>query len=73
MAVAVKKLDVQVGDLVQVGDHRYDVVSDKVGGVALESAITKTTERLYAERGGRPTTDDEFSQHFGHLPTDGEG
>ncbi len=73
MAVAVKKLDVHVGDLVQIGDRRYDVVSDKAGGVTLEPAITKAADRLRAERGSRPLTADEFDQHFGHLPADGEG
>jgi hypothetical protein len=73
MAVAVKKLDVEVGDLVQIADRRYDVVSDKAGGVALEPVITKTVDRLHAERGSRPLTADEFNEHFGHLPADGEG
>lgn len=49
-----KKLDLEVGDLVEVGERRYDVVSDKAGGVALEPVITKTVERLHAERDGRP-------------------
>jgi hypothetical protein len=61
---------VHVGDVVQVGDRRYDVVSDKAGGVALEPAITKTVDQLHAERGARPLTVDEFDQHFGQLPAD---
>lgn len=73
MAVAVKKLDVTVGDLVQIAQRRYDVVSDKAGGVALEPVITKTAEALHAERGARPLTSDEFDQRFGQLPSDGEG
>jgi hypothetical protein len=70
MAVAVKKLDVHVGDVVPIGDRRYDVVSDKAGGVALELAITKTAEHVHAERGGRPLTPDEFDEQFANLPTD---
>ncbi len=73
MAVAVKKLDVNVGDVVQIGECRYDVVSDEAGGVALEPAITTTADRLQAERGGRLLTTDEFDARFGHLPADGEG
>jgi hypothetical protein len=29
MALAVKKLDIEVGDLVQISGRRYDVVSDR--------------------------------------------
>lgn len=73
MAVAVKKLDLHVGDIVQVGDRRYDVVSDKADGVALEPVITKSVDDLHTESGSRPLTADEFDQHFGHLRADGEG
>ncbi len=73
VGVVVKKLDVKVGDLVEIGERRYDVVSDKAGGVALERVITKTLDRLHAERKGRPLSTDEFDQHFGQRPTDGEG
>jgi len=68
MAVAAKKL--KVGDLVEIGGRKYDIVPDKVGGVALEPAITKTVDELY---GGRPLTEEEFDELFGHLPRDGEG
>jgi hypothetical protein len=34
MAVAVKRLDVNLGDLVEIGGRTYDVVSDTAGGVA---------------------------------------
>jgi hypothetical protein len=73
MAVAVKKLDVALGDVVEIGGRRYDVVSDKVGGVALEPAITSTVAEIHAEHRGRPLSSEEFSEHFGHLPSDGEG
>src|SRR5262245_7313032 len=72
MAVAVKKLDVRVGDVVQIADRRYDVVSDKSGGVALEPAISKTVDELHAERGARALTGEEFDKHFGDLPSDEE-
>ena len=73
MAVDVKKLDVKIGDVVEIGGRRYDVVSDKAGGVSLEPAITQTAAEIDAELGTRPLTSDEFEQHFGHLPSDGEG
>jgi hypothetical protein len=73
MAIAAKKLDVAIGDVVEIDGRRYDVVSDKEGGVTLEPAITMTVAEIHAAHGGRPLTDEEFEQHFGHLPSDGEG
>ena len=73
MAIAVKKLDVQIGDVVEIDERRYDVVSDKQGGVALEPAITKSVAQIHAEHGGRPATQAEFDELFGDLPSDGEG
>ncbi len=71
MAVPPKKLS--IGDLVEVDGRKYDVVSDKAGGVALEPAITKTVDEIHAELGGRRMTTDEFDELFGRLPSDGEG
>ena len=73
MAVAAKKLDVRIGDLVEIEVRSYDVVSDQAGGVALEPAITKTVAELRAERGGRPLSGEEFDEPFGDLTSDGEG
>ena len=73
MAVEVKKLDVRIGDVVEIDGRRYDVVSDKGGGVALEPAITRTVAEIHAEHGGRPLSSEEFEQIFGELPSDGEG
>lgn len=73
MAIAVKKLDLRVGDIVEVGDRRYDVVSDHEGGVALEPAITVTSADLHAKHGTRPATQKEFDDLFGDLPSDDEG
>ncbi len=71
MAVAPKKLS--IGDLVEIDGRKYDVISDKAGGVALEPAITKTVDEIHAELGGRRMTTDEFDELFGRLPSDGEG
>lgn len=73
MAVEVKKLDAHIGDVVEIEGRRYDVVSDKADGVALEPAITKTVDEIHAELGGRRMTTEEFDELFGHLPSDGEG
>ena len=73
MAVGVKKLDVGIGDVVEIDGRRYDVVADKHGGVALEPAITTTVSDLHARHGGRPLTQAEFDERFGDLPSDGEG
>jgi hypothetical protein len=73
MAVTAKKLDVTIGDLVEIDGRRYDVVSDKEGGVTLEPAITMTVAEIHTELGGRALTSEEFEQEFGQLPSDGEG
>jgi hypothetical protein len=73
VAVTTKKLDVKIGDLVEIEGREYDVVSDKHGGVALEPAITKTVADIHAEHGTRPLTPEEFEEHFGGLRSDGEG
>jgi hypothetical protein len=73
MAVEIKKLDVKIGDLVEIGGRRYDVVSDKAGGVALEPVIAQTVAEIHAELGTGQLTSDEFEEHFGRLPSDGEG
>ena len=73
MAVAVKKLDLEIGDVVEIGGRCYDVVSDTVGGVTLEPAITKTVAEIHAEHGGRSLSSEEFEELYGDLPSDGEG
>ena len=73
MAVTAKKLDVKIGDLVEIDGRKYDVVSDEHGGVALEPAITKTVAEIHAEHGERQLSREEFEEVFGHIPSDGEG
>jgi hypothetical protein len=73
MAVAVKKLDVSLGDVVEIDGRRYDVVSDKAAGVTLEPAIAQTVAEIHAEHGGQALSSEEFEHAFGHLPSDGEG
>jgi hypothetical protein len=71
MAAVAKKLS--IGDLVEIDGRQYDVVSDKAGGVALEPAITVFADELHERHGTRPMAPEEFEEHFGHLPSDGEG
>jgi hypothetical protein len=73
MALTAKKLDVKIGDLVEIDGRKYDVVSDEHGGVALEPAITKTVAEIHAEHGERQLSREEFEEVFGHIPSDGEG
>jgi hypothetical protein len=73
MAVTAKKLDVTIGDVVEIAGRRYDVVSDKEGGVTLEPAIARSAAEIFAERGLQPLSDEEFEEHFGYLPSDDEG
>jgi hypothetical protein len=62
MAVEAKKLDVKIGDVVEIDGRRYDVVPDRAGGVTLEPAITVFAEELHERRGTRPLTDQEFDE-----------
>lgn len=73
MAVAPKRLEVQIGDVVEVDGRRYDVVPGASGGVTLEPTVTKTAGELREERGGRALSEEEFERAFGDLPSDGEG
>ncbi len=73
MAVTAKGLDVNIGDLVEIGGCTYDVVSDKAGGVALEPAVTVFSGELHERHGTRPISPEEFDEQFGDVPGDGEG
>lgn len=68
-----KKLDVKIGELVEIEGRRYDVVSDKQGGVALEPAIVASAAEILEGRGLSRISSQEFEERYGHLPSDGEG
>lgn len=63
MAVTAKQLDVSLGDVVEIDGRKYDIVSDKAGGVALEPAIF--ANELDAREGTRPIRQEEFADLFG--------
>jgi hypothetical protein len=73
MAVTVEKLDIHIGQVVEIDGRRYDVVSDGVGGVDLEPAITKTATEIYAEHGVTPLSAAEVHELFGPGRSDDEG
>lgn len=73
MAAPVKKLDVHVGDVVEIDTRRYGVVSDPLNGVALEPVITHTVAEIRGELDLRPLSVRGFDTQFGDLPVDGEG
>jgi hypothetical protein len=72
MATAVKKLDLEVGEIVEIGSRRYEVVPDREGGVTIEPPITPIAE-LDAQRGTKPASADDFERLTAGFPTDGEG
>lgn len=73
MATAVKKLDLEVGELIEVAGRRYEVVPDREGSLILEPAITPVSE-LYAERGWEAASEEDFKRLTADdEPPDGEG
>lgn len=72
MATAVKKLDLTIGELVEVGGRRYEVVPDRAGGLTLEPPITPVSE-LEEKWGTKPASAEDFERVAGDFPTDGEG
>jgi hypothetical protein len=72
MAVAPKKLDVHVGDLVEIYGRGYEPVPDKQGGLTREPAVGVTVAELDRRHGTRPATDEEVADQLDLLPGDGE-
>jgi hypothetical protein len=72
MATAAKRLDVTVGELVEIAGRRYEVVPDREGGVTIEPPITPATE-LHAQRGTKPASAEDFERLSADVPYDNEG
>jgi hypothetical protein len=72
MATAIKKLDLAVGEFVEIAGRPYEVVPDREGGVTIEPPITPMTD-LDAERGTRPASAEDFERLTAGDPSDGEG
>ncbi len=73
MSVTPKKLDLHVGDLVEIDGRRYEVVSDKQGGLTLEPAVGVSVAELDRRHDTRPATTQEIDDQLDLLPGDGEG
>lgn len=68
-----RKLDLAIGELVEIGGRRYEVVPDRTGGLTLEPPITPMSE-LHEERGTRPAPQEDFERLTTEdAPADGEG
>ena len=62
-----------MGELVEIDGLRYEVVPARDrDGLTLETPITPISE-LYAERGWKPASAEDFDRLAGDLPSDGEG
>lgn len=72
MATAAKRLDLEVGELVEIAGRRYEVVPGHEGGVTIEPAITPVAE-LHAQRGTRPASAEDFERLSAEVPYDDEG
>jgi hypothetical protein len=72
VAIAVRKLDLEVGELIEVAGRRYEVVPDREGGLILEQAITPVAE-LDAKRGAKPASAEDFDRLAAEFPLDDEG
>jgi hypothetical protein len=72
LATAVKRLDLTVGELVEVNGRRYEVVPDREGGVTIEPSITSVAER-HSQRGTRPASAKDFERLSADIPFDDEG
>jgi hypothetical protein len=73
MATAVKKLDLAVGEVVEIDGRQYEVVPAREGGVTIEPPITPMAE-LDAEWGTKPASQEDFERLTADDdPPDGEG
>jgi len=67
---AIRKLDLEVGEIVEVDGRRYEVVPARDHqGITLEPPITTMAEidRIY---GWRPVSREEFDRLSAGIPTD---
>ena len=72
MATVVKRLDLTIGELVEVAGRRYEVVPDREGGVTIEPPITPAAQ-LHAQRRTKPASAEDFERLSADIPYDDEG
>ena len=71
MATAVKRLDLEIGEIVEAGGRRYEVVPDRHEGLTLEPPIAPMA-KLEKSWGTRPASAEDFERVAGDFPTDDE-
>jgi hypothetical protein len=70
---AVKRLDLEIGEVVEIpGGRQFEVVRDRQGGLTLETPITPVAE-LHAQRGTKPASAEDFERLSAGVPYDDEG
>lgn len=67
-----RRLDLAIGELIEVGGRRYEVVPDRAGGLTLEPPIRPMSE-LHEERGTRPASQEDFERLTADDAADGDG
>jgi hypothetical protein len=72
MESAIRKLDLAVGELVEIDGRLYEVVPDRMGGVTIEPPITPMVE-LDRRWGTKPASAEDFERLTAGYPSDGEG
>jgi hypothetical protein len=72
VATVVKRLDLTVGELVEIAGRRYEVVLDREGGVTIEPPITSAAQ-LHARRATKPASKEDFERLSADVPYDDEG
>lgn len=66
------KVQLAIGDLVEIDGRCFEVEHDRQGDPTLDTPITPIAE-LDAQRGSRAASDEDFERLAGDLPADGEG
>jgi hypothetical protein len=66
------KVQLAVGDLVEIDGQPFEVDLDKFGFPTLETPITPMSQ-LHKQRGTRPASQGDFDRFTADDPADGEG
>lgn len=64
-----RKINLAIGDLVEIDERRYEVVPDRMGGVTLEPPITPMAE-LEKKWDTSPASAEDFERVAGDFPAD---
>jgi hypothetical protein len=72
VATAVKRLDLTVGEFVEIAGRCYEVVPDREGGVTIKPPITPAAQ-LHVRRGTKPAFTEDYEHLSANVPHDDEG